>query len=247
MARDKDDFVPQRQQGLGDRLDQRTVIPTGKVGAADAAGKQHIANPGEFFGLVQQHDMARGVAGAEVDIQLALAKLHLVTLLQPAIRRERGGMGEAEHLALLGQHVEPEGVLLVGAGNGDASFFPQLGSGTDVIQMTVGQQDMSQGQAALGDGSQQFVRFAARIDQGGLMGLVTPDEGAVLGELGDRDHLEFQHRVPLLGWVSRAARWHAARRNSRGRPVCHRGIRCAPACCQAGRDTWGRSSGSAAT
>ena len=143
MARDKDDFVTQRQQGLGDRLDQRAVIATGEVGAADAAGKEHIADPGEPLGLAEQHDMARGVAGAEVDIQFALAKLHLVTLLKPAIRREGGGMGEAEHLALLGQHVEPEGVLLVGAGNGDAGFFPQLGGGTNVIQMTVGQQDMS--------------------------------------------------------------------------------------------------------
>lgn len=120
--------------------------------------------------------MARGVAGAEVDIQLALAKLHLVTLLKPAIRREGGGMGEAEHLALLGQHIEPEDVFLMRAGDGDAGLFPQSSGGTHMIQMTVGQQDMSQGQAALGDGSQQFVRFAARIDQGGLMGLVTPDE-----------------------------------------------------------------------
>ncbi len=59
VARDKDDFVTQRQQGLGDRLDQSGVIPTGEVGTADAAGKQHIANPGEPLGLAEQHDMAR--------------------------------------------------------------------------------------------------------------------------------------------------------------------------------------------
>ena len=102
-------------------------------------------------------------------------------------------MGKAEHLALLGQHVEPEGVLLVGARDGDACSLPQFGCGAHVIQMTVGQQDVSQGQAVPGDGGQQFVRLATGVDQGRLMGLVTPDEGAVLGERGDRDHLEFQH------------------------------------------------------
>lgn len=45
-----------------------------------------------------------------------------------------------------------------------------------MIQMTVSQQDMGQGQPAFGDGGQQLVCFAARIDEGGLMGLVTPDE-----------------------------------------------------------------------
>ena len=39
-------------------------------------------------------------------------------------------MGETEHLALLGQHVEPEGILLVGADNADTGFLPQLGGPT---------------------------------------------------------------------------------------------------------------------
>lgn len=51
-------------------------------------------------------------------------------------------MGKAEHLALLGQDIEPESILLVGAGNGDTGSLAQLGGGAHVIQMAVGQQDM---------------------------------------------------------------------------------------------------------
>jgi hypothetical protein len=35
--------------------------------------------------------------------------------------------------------------------------------------------------------------IAAGIDEGSLAGLVTPDKRTILGELGDRDHLELQH------------------------------------------------------
>ena len=59
-----------------------------------------------------------------------------------------------------------------------------------MIEMTVGQQDMGQSQPAPGDGSQQLVRLATGIDERRLVGLVAPDEGTILGELGDRDHLE---------------------------------------------------------
>ncbi|MNZ72787.1 hypothetical protein D3C78_911750 [compost metagenome] len=133
------------------------------------------------------------MARAEIDLQLAVAQLHLVALLKPAIRCKGRSMGEAEHLALLGQHVEPEGILLVGPGDGYAGLLAQLVGGPHVIQMTVGQQYMGQGQPSFGDGRQQFVRLATRVDQRRLMGLVTPDEGTILGERGDRDHLELQH------------------------------------------------------
>ena len=42
MARNKDDLIPERQQGLGNRPDQRPVIPAREIGAAYAAGKEHI-------------------------------------------------------------------------------------------------------------------------------------------------------------------------------------------------------------
>ncbi|MNC51682.1 hypothetical protein D3C75_1009830 [compost metagenome] len=102
-------------------------------------------------------------------------------------------MGEAEHLALLGQHVEPEGILPVGPSNGHAGFLAKLGRRPHVIQMPVGQQYMGQGQPPPGNGRQQLLCLATGVNQRRLMGLVTPDEGTILGERGDRDHLELQH------------------------------------------------------
>ncbi|MNT35351.1 hypothetical protein D3C72_1713770 [compost metagenome] len=137
--------------------------------------------------------MTRGVAGAEIDLQLAVAHCHLVALRQPAVRAEGGGVGKTEHLALLGQHVEPEGVFLVGTDDLDPGLLAQWVGAPHVIQMTVGQDDLLQYQVVPGDGRQQLVCLTTGIDQRRLAGLVAPDEGAVLGERGDRDHLEFQH------------------------------------------------------
>ena len=176
MARDKDNLVTQRQQGFSDRLYQGGVITAWEVGAAYAAGEQHITNPGEFFGLAEQDDVARSVARTEIDLQLAVAHFHLVTLLKPAVRRESRGMGEAKHLALPGQHVEPEGIFFVGACDGYAGCFTQLCGGAHVIQMAMGQQDVGQGKPALGDGCEQLVGLATRVNQRRLVSLVTPDE-----------------------------------------------------------------------
>ena len=52
-----------------DRGDQRCVVAAGEVGAAYAAGKQHIADMGEFRGFVVEDDMARCVAGAVEDLE----------------------------------------------------------------------------------------------------------------------------------------------------------------------------------
>ncbi|MNC66634.1 hypothetical protein D3C75_1170520 [compost metagenome] len=81
----------------------------------------------------------------------------------------------------------------MGPRDGHTGFLPQLGRRPHVIQMPVGQQNMGQGQPPPGDGRQQLLRLATGVNQRSLVGLVTPDEGAVLGKLGDRDHLELQH------------------------------------------------------
>ena len=55
MARHEDDVIPKGQQGLGDRADQGGMIPAGEIGAAYAAGKEHVSHPGESLGLTEQH------------------------------------------------------------------------------------------------------------------------------------------------------------------------------------------------
>ena len=59
VAGHEDDVIPKGQQGLGDRLDKRPVIPTGKIGTAYAAGKEHVSHPGESFCLAEQYYVPR--------------------------------------------------------------------------------------------------------------------------------------------------------------------------------------------
>ena len=75
--------------------------------------KKHIPHPCEAFCLAEQHDVARCGPG-EMNLQLAFANLYLVTLFEPAIRCKGRSMGKAEHLGLLGQDIEPEGILPCG-------------------------------------------------------------------------------------------------------------------------------------
>ncbi|MNF03524.1 hypothetical protein D3C80_2028620 [compost metagenome] len=62
-----------------------------------------------------------------------------------------------------------------------------------MIQVAVSQQDLRQHEVVFGDGGQQLVCLATGIDERRLAGLVTPDEGAVLGKGSDRNDLKFQH------------------------------------------------------
>ncbi|KEP91376.1 hypothetical protein DA11_07420 [Aeromonas caviae] len=118
------------------------------------------SHPGQALGLAEQHDMTRGVARAEIDLQLAISKLNLVPLGEPAIRVEGRGMGKADIWLCWGQDVEPEGIFPVGADNADAGASTQLGGGPHVIQVAMGQDDLHQPQLVPGDGGQQFVRLA---------------------------------------------------------------------------------------
>ena len=52
-------LVAQRQHLFFDRADQRFMVTAGQVGPADRAAKQHIADMGEFVGLVDKNHVAR--------------------------------------------------------------------------------------------------------------------------------------------------------------------------------------------
>ena len=90
------------------------------------------------FCLAEQPDVA-GCGRAEMNLQLAFANLYLVALFKPAIPvREGRGMGKTEHLALLGQDIEPESILLVGAGSRDTGSLSAGSAAAPMVRMAVG-------------------------------------------------------------------------------------------------------------
>src|SRR5271154_2251500 len=80
--------IAQRPKLLGDRGDQVREAAARKVGAADRAGEEDVANLGEPGLAVEEDHVAGGVAGAVVDLPLGLAERDAVAVLQPAVRRE---------------------------------------------------------------------------------------------------------------------------------------------------------------
>jgi hypothetical protein len=122
-----------------------------------------------------------------------VAHHHRVAALQPACRREGLGRFKAEHLRLLRQPIDPELVTRVRADDGQLHLTRQRAGATGVVDVRMGQQDLRQRQLqGLGRGPDAR-QVATGVDDGGLQGLVAPDEAAVLLEGGDGDGLVAQH------------------------------------------------------
>src|SRR3990167_6409511 len=118
MAGDENRLVAHGPEALGDAVDELFVVALGEVGAANAAGKKHVAHKRTVDLRGVEHHMAGRVAGAMAHLQYFVADLHLVAIVQPAggCEGERGR--EAEHGALLRQAVNPELVARVRAHDG---------------------------------------------------------------------------------------------------------------------------------
>jgi hypothetical protein len=164
-----------------------------EVGAADAAGEQHVADEGPLrFGRVEDH-VARRVAGAVAHGQHAVADLHLVAVGQPARGREALDLRQPEHAALLHQRIDPELVARVRADDRQPVLARQGAGGTGVVDVRVGQPDGLQRHAQRRDGRAQSWQVATGVDDRGVHRAVAPDDGAVLGKGGDGDGLVAQH------------------------------------------------------
>lgn len=195
MAGREGDVIAQRQQVLRDGADQVTVVAAREVGAADAPVEQHVAHEGVAGAIVEEHDMARRVARAVQHLQRLPADADFVAIVQPARGREGLGLREAEHLALLRQGVDPELVAFVGADDGQGQRARQRAGAAGVVDVRVREPQRLERQATLFDRLQQLADVAARVDQGGLVGFVAPDKGAVLFEGGDGEGEAVEHAV----------------------------------------------------
>ena len=187
VAGDEDGVVAHGPQALGDAVDELLVVALGEVGAADAAGKQHIAHEGVARAFVEEHHVAGGVAGAVQHFERVLANADLVAIFQPSGGGEQLGLREAEHLALLGQAVDPELVAGVRADDGQVELARQRAGAARVVDVRVREPQGLEEQAALFHRFEQLAQVAARVDQRGLVRFIAPDEGTVLFERGDGD------------------------------------------------------------
>ncbi|MCY1374528.1 hypothetical protein D9M69_618770 [compost metagenome] len=140
-----------------------------------------------------EHHMPRRVARAVAHVERAVADLHGVAIGEPARGREGASGREAEHLALLRQAVDPELVAGVRADDGQRQAPGQFGRATGVVDVGVGEPDRLERHAQAPGFGFDAVQVATGVDDGGVQGLVTPDDGAVLRERGDGNGEVLQH------------------------------------------------------
>ena len=199
MPWNKHGLIAHRPQAPDDAGNQRVVLALRQIGAANGAGKQHIAHKSTTnFGRMKHH-MAGRMAGAVVNSQRAVTDRDAITVKQPARGRERLSRGQAKHLALLGQAIDPELVGRMRANDGQCELVRQLSGAARMINMGMGEPYLRQRQAPAPDFCAQQIEIATGVNNGRPQGLVTPDKGEVLLKGGDRNSVMAQHFYSVLG------------------------------------------------
>ena len=69
MARQEGDIVPQREELVADRVDERGVVAAGEIRAPDRAGEEDVAHDRKTCGSIVEDDMAGRVPGAVNDVK----------------------------------------------------------------------------------------------------------------------------------------------------------------------------------
>ena len=192
MAGDEHGVIAHGPQAGLDAVNELVKVALRKIGTSDAAGKQHIADKGALELRRKKHHMAGCVTGAVAHLQGVRAQRDGVAVVQPAGGLERLGLRKTEHHALLGQAVDPELIARVRSDDGHIEPLRQLPGAAGVVDMGMGEPDLFELEAQPIDLCQQVVQIPARVDHGGLLGVLVPDQGAVLlkgrdgdGEVGE--------------------------------------------------------------
>ncbi len=138
--------------------------------------------------MVKYH-VPRRVPRAMQDIELDLTEGHLIAILEPAIRREALHRRKTEHLALLRHAVDPETVFFMRPLDRHSGLLGQGGNGAGVVDMTVGDEYLRQGQPFCRQRLFDTADIATGIDNNCLPCLFAPENGAILFERCHRNDL----------------------------------------------------------
>ena len=140
--------------------------------------------------------MAGCVAGAMAHLQSVCPQRDGIAIGQPARGFEHPCWRKTISRSSLWQAVNPELVSGVRADDGQAAqLFGQIGRARGVVQVAVGDPDLFELEAVLGDGAQNQIEIATGIDHSRLATLIVPNQGTVLLKRCDRNGLVLQHVI----------------------------------------------------
>src|SRR5512132_117086 len=169
-------------------MDQSVVVASGKIGPADGAREQDVADQGQSGVRVEEDHVSGRMPGTMPDLQDEIADGCLLARIEPAVRSERRHRRHAEHAALLRHAVEPEPVGEMRTLDRQSPALREIGGPTGVIQMTVRQQDLFEEDAIVVGGTKDPLDIASGIDDRSAHRLGAPDNGTILYERRDRDY-----------------------------------------------------------
>lgn len=199
MTGDEHGGVAHGPQALDDAGNERVLVALREIGAANGPGKQHITHKSTSNFRRMKHHVTGRVAGAVTHLQRAVTHRDRITVKQPARGCKRIRMGKAERPALLGQAIDPELIRRMRANDGQRELARQLGRAARMVNVGMGLPDLRECQPPAPDFREQHVEIPTGVDDGGLQGLIAPDNGAVLLEGGNRDGVVTQHAYDSFG------------------------------------------------
>lgn len=167
------------------------MVAAREVGAADRTGEQHVADDREPMRAAEEHDVARRVPRAVIDLERFLAEGERVAVGEPAVRLERFGRRKAEALALHRQLFDPEALVFVRPLDRHAVMRGEPLRARAMVDVAVREQHLLDLHVLPGDLLLDQFEIAARIDDGGASRLFANEQRAVLLERRDRNERDF--------------------------------------------------------
>ena len=176
------------------------MVASRKVGPADRSGEQRVADEEVVAGLQLHPDLQADTAGAVARRVMrrghALAKRdHLARHKEPVDWRLRFDL-QSELPSHLNRSFVEEQVVAMQV-NGDVERALRRGDTRDMVDVTVGQEDVPNRERPLAGDVEQVGDLVAWIDEYGLAGVRACHQEAVLEERLDRARLDYDHEVIL--------------------------------------------------
>ena len=203
VAREHLRIVAERKEDPADRIDQGRVIATGQISAADRSRKQGIADEERLAGRPPssnlQADAARAVSRRVVRPHLVGPEGdHLSRRIENVDRRRRLD-AQSEQGPLAHRLLVEKQIVAMEVDRRAQRPFRSRDAG-DVIDVSVGQQDVAKAQRLTLREHQQLLDLVTGIDQHRLAGFLAAEHEPVLEKRADRLSLDY-HQFVILAVV----------------------------------------------
>lgn len=191
MTRDDFGFVGQGQKAGCNRVHDLVEIAAGQVGSANAAGKKGVACDDHFERKKVEADGALRVARGVENLGGVGVEAHAHSFHQALVGRGRLRGLNAQPRGLRAHHLEERQVILVQQDRGTGEAF-ELDRAAHVVNVGVGDEDLLELEAQLGEAAVDAADFVAGVDDDGLARSFVAQNGAVALQRADgkglKDH-----------------------------------------------------------